>query len=105
MTASTRWRVWRLVGRLPDSTCDTVLIETFAARATSRMVTLPPGRSSRSASSRVTDFGRSVHEGVESSDCYLSGRRLTQRARPSCTRATHSHGMGRYPTLAVNYVA
>ncbi len=38
MTASTRRRVWPLVGRLPDSTCETVLIETFAARATSRMV-------------------------------------------------------------------
>src|SRR5579864_7647784 len=53
MTPSTRWRVAPLVGRLPDRTCETVLIDTFAALATSRMVTAP-GRASWSTSDKVT---------------------------------------------------
>src|SRR5262245_61689287 len=58
MTSSTRWRVAPLVGRLPDSTWETVLMDTFAARATSRMVTAF-GR--WSWSSRPTE-SRRVHQ-------------------------------------------
>ena len=77
MTSSTRCRVAPLVGRLPDSTCETVLMDTLAARATSRMVTAL-GRGS--CSSRPTETGGSVlrQDEVTSSPCLVGSIEVAQ---------------------------